>query len=86
MEDQLWTTLDALGIPNCRLRAFQHTHTALLLYLRATPKVVRRQQRHSYAKTTLAVYGHIVGDPHREAVEKVASILDPSGRISALPN
>src|SRR2546429_2387074 len=37
----------------------------------ATPKVVQRQLRHSDARTTLEIYGHVVGDAHREAVEKV---------------
>lgn len=49
-------------------------------------KVVQRQLRHSDARTTLEIYGHLVGDAQREAVEKVASIVDRSGLNSALPN
>jgi len=80
VEYHLWTILDALGIPRCGLHAFRHTHTALLLDSGATPKVVQRQLRHSDARTTLEIYGHVVGDAHREAVEKVASVLDAIGR------
>ena len=80
VEYHLWTVLDALGIPRCGLHAFRHTHTALLLDSGATPKVVQRQLRHSDARTTLEIYGHVVGDAHREAVEKVASVLDAIGR------
>jgi len=79
VEYHLWTILDALGIPRCGLHAFRHSHTALLLDCGATPKVVQRQLRHSDARTTLEIYGHVVGDAHREAVERVASMLEVSG-------
>lgn len=80
VEYHLWTILDALGIPRCGLHAFRHTHAALLLDSGATPKVAQRQLRHSDARTTLEIYGHVVGDADREAVEKVASIVDAIGR------
>lgn len=80
VEYHLWTILDALGIPRCGLHAFRHTHTALLLDSGATPKVAQRQLRHSDARTTLEIYGHVVGEADREAVEKVASIVDANGR------
>lgn len=86
VEYHLWTILDALGIPRCGLHAFRHAHTSLLLDSGATPKVVQRQLRHSDARTTLDIYGHVVGDAHREAVEKVASILDAIGRPPAAAN
>jgi integrase len=86
VEYHLWTILDALGIPRCGLHAFRHTHTALLLDSGATPKVVQRQLRHSDARTTLEIYGHVVGDAHREAVEKVASVLDAIGRQPSTVN
>jgi integrase len=79
VEYRLWPILDKLGIPRCGLHAFRHTHTSLLLEGGATPAVAQRQLRHSDARTTLGIYGHVVGNAHREAVEKVASILDPVG-------
>ena len=79
VEYHLWPILDALEIHRCGVHAFRHTHTALLLDSGATPKVVQRQLRHSDARTTLEIYGHVVGDAHRAAVEKVASIVDPNG-------
>jgi integrase len=69
-----------LSIFRCGLHAFRHAHTPLLLDSGATPKVVQRQLRHSDARTPLEIYGHVVGDAHREAVEKVASSLDAIGR------
>jgi integrase len=86
VEYHLWTLLDALGIPRCGLHAFRHTHTALLFDSGATPKVVQRQLRHTDARTTLEIYGHVVGDAHREAVEKVASMLDGIGRTTGTIN
>ena len=86
VEYHLWTILDALGIARCGLHAFRHTHTALLLDSGATPKVVQRQLRHADARTTLEIYGHVVGDAQREAVEKVASVLDGVGRQSMTAN
>lgn len=79
VEYRLWPILDKLGIPRCGLHAFRHTHTSLLLESGATPAVAQRQLRHSDARTTIGIYGHVVGNAHREAVEKVASILDPVG-------
>jgi integrase len=82
VEYRLWAILDALGIPRCGLHAFRHSHTALLLDCGATPKVVQRQLRHADARTTLEIYGHVVGEAQREAVERVASVVDGSGRQS----
>jgi integrase len=80
VEYRLWTILDALGIPRCGLHAFRHTHSALLLDSGASPKVVQRQLRHADARTTLEIYGHVVGDAHRVAVERVAAKVDAIGR------
>jgi integrase len=85
VEYHLRTLLDALGIPRCGLHAFRHSHTALLLDSGASPKVTQCQLRHSDARTTLEIYGHIVGDAHRQAVEKVASILEVNGgKVTAI--
>jgi integrase len=69
--------LDALRIPRCGFHAFRHCHTSLLLSSGAAPPVTQAQLRHSDARITLGIYGHIVGDEHRQAVERVASILRP---------
>jgi integrase len=69
--------LDKLKIPRCGFHAFRHLHTSLLLSSGAAPQVAQKQLRHSDARITLGIYGHIVGDSHREAVNKVASILFP---------
>jgi integrase len=73
----LWPILVKLGIEHCGLHAFRHTHTSLLLEVGASPTVAQAQLRHSDARITLGVYGHVIGDSQRKAVERVAQILRP---------
>jgi integrase len=73
----LWPILEKLGIEHCGLHAFRHTHTSLLLEVGASPTVAQAQLRHSDARITLGVYGHVIGDSQRKAVERVAEILRP---------
>jgi integrase len=75
VEYGLWPVLDLLAIQRCGLHAFRHTHTSLLLDSGASPKVVQEQLRHADPRVTLGVYAHVLGDAHREAVDKVASIV-----------
>jgi len=72
----LWPVLDDLKIKRCGLHAFRHTHSSLLL-VGAPPTVAQAQLRHSDPRITLEVYGHVIGDSQRNAVEKVAQILRP---------
>jgi integrase len=71
--------LEKLNIPKCGLHAFRHMHSSLLLETGASPSVAQAQLRHSDARITLGVYGHVIGDSQRTAVEKVAKLLAPSG-------
>ena len=48
----------------------RHGAASSLLADGATPAVVQRQLRHSDARITLGIYGHVVGDQQREAVER----------------
>jgi Phage integrase family/Phage integrase, N-terminal SAM-like domain len=79
VEQALWPILDKLGLPRCGFHAFRHLHSSLLLSSGATPKVAQAQLRHADARITLGIYGHVIGNEHREAVDKVASILDLTG-------
>jgi len=40
------------------------------------PTVVQKQMRHSDARITLGIYGHVVGDAQREAVEEHAERIE----------
>jgi integrase len=42
----------------------------------ANVSVVQKQRRHSDARTTLGIYGHVVGDADRRAVESHAERIE----------
>ena len=73
----LHPVLKKLGIPLGGLHAFRHTHSSLLLDVGAPPTVAQAQLRHSDPRITLGIYGHVVGDAQRNAVERVAQLLRP---------
>jgi integrase len=68
-EKQLHPLLVKLGIPRGGFHSMRHGAASALLADGATPAVVQRQLRHSDARTTLGLYGHVVGDQQRNAVE-----------------
>jgi integrase len=79
VRNHLVPILDALKIPRCGFHAFRHAHASLLLASGAAPTVAQAQLRHADPRITLGIYGHVIGDAHREAVDKVASILASNG-------
>jgi integrase len=85
VQKALWPLLDKLKIRRCGLHAFRHTHSSLLLETGAPPTVAQAQLRHSDPRITLGVYGHVIGESQRNAVEKVAELLAPNGPKSASP-
>jgi integrase len=70
--------LDQLEIPHCGFHAFRHLHASLLLDVGASPKVAQAQLRHADARITVGIYAHVIGDSHREAVDKLAEVLRSS--------
>ena len=82
VQKALWPLLEKLNIPKCGLQAFRHTHSSLLLESGASPTVTLAQLQHSDALITLGVYGHVIGDSQRNAVEKVANLLGRSSSKS----
>jgi integrase len=68
-EKQLHPLLVKLGIPRGGFHSMRHGAASALLADGATPAVVQRQLRHSDARITLGLYGHVVGDQQRDAVE-----------------
>jgi integrase len=67
---QLYPLLDKLGIPRGGFHSLRHGVASSFLADGVTPAVVQRQLRHSDARITLGVYGHVVGDEQRSAVEQ----------------
>jgi len=77
VEYGLWPVLDKLKLPRGGMHAFRHAHASLLMNVGAPATVTKGQMRHSDARITLGVYGHVIGDAQREAVDKVGEILRP---------
>jgi integrase len=75
--------LDKLKFERAGMHAFRHCHASLLLDVGANAKVAQEQLRHSDARITLGVYGHVIGDAQREAVDKVGEILRPDAKFCA---
>jgi len=72
-EKQLHPLLVKLGIPLGGFHSMRHGAASALLADGVTPAVVQRQLRHSDARITLGIYGHVVGNQQREAVENRAA-------------
>ena len=68
-EKQLHPLLERLGIKRGGFHSMRHGAASSLLADGATPAVVQRQLRHSDARITLGIYGHVVGDEQRNAVQ-----------------
>ena len=74
-EKQLHPLLDALKIPRGGFHSMRHGAASSLLADGATPAVVQRQLRHSDARITLGIYGHVVGNEQRNAVQNRSARL-----------
>jgi len=83
VEYGLWPVLDKLGIERAGMHAFRHCHASLLIDVGANPKVAQEQMRHSDARITLQIYGHVIGGAQREAVDKVGELLRPDAKFCA---
>lgn len=56
--------------------SMRHGATSALLADGATPAVVQKQLRHSDAHITLGIYGHVVGNQQRDAVENRSARIE----------
>src|SRR5215469_6921908 len=72
---QLHPLLDKLGIERGGFHSMRHGAASSLLADGATPAVVQRQLRHSDARITLGIYGHVIGNDQRDAVQNRSSRL-----------
>jgi integrase len=74
-EKQFHPLLDSLGIPSGGFHSMRHGVASALLADGVTPAVVQRQLRHSDARITLGLYGHVIGDQQRSAVQNRSARL-----------
>jgi integrase len=75
---RLQPLLKKLGIARAGLHAFRHTCASLLVEQGISMRIAQQQLGHSDPRITLAIYSHVIGDSHRQAVEKLSSVLDVS--------
>jgi len=75
-EKQLHPLLVKLGIPRGGFHAARHGATSALLADGATPAVVQKQLRHSDALVTPAIYAHVIGSQHRDAVKNRSARIE----------
>src|SRR6266404_4171595 len=75
-EKQLHPLLVKLGIPRGGFHAARHGATSALLADGATPAVVQKQLRHSDPPITLGIYGHVIGNQQRDAVENRSARIE----------
>jgi integrase len=74
-EKYLYPLLDKLGIQRGGFHSLRHGAASALLADGATPAVVQRQLRHSDARITLEIYGHVIGDEQRAVVQNRSARL-----------
>jgi integrase len=75
-EKQLHPLLAKLGIPRGGFHAARHGATSALIADGATLTVVQKQLRHSDPRITLGIYGHVIGNQQRDAVENRSARLE----------
>jgi integrase len=68
--------LAKLGIERGGFHSMRHGTCSALLADGATPAVVQKQLRHSDPRTTLGVYGHVIGNQQRDAVENRSARIE----------
>jgi len=74
-EKQLHPLLVALGIPRGGFHSMRHGAASSLLVGGVTLAAVQKQLRHSDTRITLGLYGHVVGDAQRDAVQNRSTKL-----------
>jgi integrase len=72
-------TRKQLDLPPISWHSFRYTHATWLSEAGVSPRVAQAILGHSDVSMTLNVYTQIVPDSQRQAVEKVASVLDTNG-------
>ena len=75
-EKVLLPLLEKPGIPVGWFHSMRHGAASALLADGATPAVVQKQLRHSDPRITLGVYGHVIGNQQREAVENRSARIE----------
>jgi integrase len=85
-EQKLRPLLFSLGIALGGFHAFRHGVATALIDRGASITTVGAQLRHSDPRITLGLYAHVVPQSHREAVNRLAGVIDGSQLLTEAPN
>ncbi len=69
----------ALGLPATDVKGLRHAHATALLRAGVHPKVVQERLGHSSISVTMDIYSSVLPGMQREAVEKLALLMDSLG-------
>jgi integrase len=69
----------ALGLPATDVKGLRHAHATALLRAGVHPKVVQERLGHSSISVTMDIYSSVLPGMQREAVEKLASLMNSLG-------
>ncbi|MBN1458225.1 MAG: site-specific integrase [Armatimonadetes bacterium] len=63
-------------LPRVRLHDLRHTHATLLLATDVNPKVISERLGHASVAFTLSVYAHVLPGIQKEAISRLAAVID----------
>jgi len=69
----LTDALAAAECPTIQIHGLRHTYAALLIAQGESPEYIKRQLGHASIRITFDLYGHLMPDVHKEAVQKLES-------------
>ena len=68
----------AAGLPHTDVKGLRHAHATAMLRAGVHPKVVQERLGHSSISVTMDIYSSVLPGMQREAVELLASMMDPA--------
>lgn len=78
LEKVIYPACDSLKLPRAGWHTFRHPHATLLGDLGESIKTTQALLGHRDLDTTLSVYTHAIPESQRQAVARLAEVLDPS--------
>lgn len=69
--------LKANDLPNIRFHDLRHSCATLLISLGVHPRIVMEALRHSQISTTMNIYGHVIPEVNRDAMNQLGALVMP---------
>lgn len=71
------TVLKNNELPNIRFHDLRHSCATLLISLGVHPRIVMETLRHSQISTTMNIYGHVIPEVNRDAMNQLGALIMP---------